>query len=124
MKYLKTLVFTLAIGSSGAWADCSAPDAPDVPDGASASYDEMIAGQKAVKEFQEANADYMSCLEEDIAATEAVANDEAASDDDKAEAVTSHGKAVDTYNAAVIQEEEVAGEFNSEIQAYQAANAE
>lgn len=124
MNYLKTLAFGLLIGSGGAWAECVAPDAPSLPNGAEASYDDMIDGQKAVKTFQEENVEYRSCVEEDIAATEAVATDEEASDEEKAAAATRHVKAVDSYNAAVTREEEIAGKFNSQIQAYQAANAE
>lgn len=123
MKYL-TLVLSLAFISSSVWADCVVPDAPDFPDGAKASHDEMIAGQKAVKTFQKANLEYLSCVEEDIKSTEAVAGDDNASDEDKATAVVRHGKAVEAYNAAVTREEKIAGQFNSEVQDYQAANAE
>lgn len=124
MNYLKTLAFGLLLGSGSIWAECVAPEAPSLPNGAKASYDDMIDGQKAVKAFQEENEKYRSCVEEDIAATKAVAKDKDASDEAKTAAVARHSKAVESYNAAVTREEEVAGKYNSQIQAYQAANAE
>ena len=42
--------------------------------------------------------------------------------DAKDEATAAYNKAVEMYNAAVSAEEEVAGQFNTEIREYKAAN--
>jgi hypothetical protein len=44
------------------------------------------------------------------------------SDEEKAAAQETYQKGVDAYNAAVSKEEEVAGQFNTEIREYKAAN--
>lgn len=119
MKYLKITVLSLALGSVGAQAqDCTAPELPTIPDGSSASMDDMLAGQKAVKAFQAANLEYMNCLDPHISAAQAKAQAEDATEDDMAAI-----KALEEqYNSAVSREEEVAGQFNTEIREYKAAN--
>tara|TARA_R110002110_G_scaffold205066_7_gene417021 strand:+ start:151798 stop:152187 length:390 start_codon:yes stop_codon:yes gene_type:complete len=102
-------------------ADCVQPQAPTMPDGAKAALEDMLAGQKAVKAFQASNLEYMTCVQSEIDAAEKMAI-EAKSDDAKAAAQAKHQDAVNTYNAAVSKEEEVAGQFNTEIREYKAAN--
>lgn len=124
MKYLQTLALALFFVSGSALAECVLPEKPELPDGANASYDDMIAGQQAVKDFQEANLEYMSCIEKEIKDAESEAKNKKASKEDRADAVARHSEAVEKYNAAVSQEEEVAGQFNTEIREYKAANSE
>ncbi len=122
MNKLSTVVLGLSLISPlSLAADCTAPAAPELPDGASANMEQMLAGQKAVKAFQTANLEYMGCLEADFTAAEAIVNSDA-SDEKKAAASSRHAQGVDAYNAAVSKEEEVAGQFNTEIREYKAAN--
>jgi hypothetical protein len=107
---------SLTLFSSIAMADCTAPDQPVLPDGAQATMEAMLAGQKAVKSFQTSNIEYMKCLEGIIAEAEKTLKE--ASDADK----KSYTDMVDAYNSAVSKEEEVAGQFNTEIREYKAAN--
>lgn len=44
---------------------CEYPDRPDLPDGNTAAKDEMIAAQKAVKEFIAKVDDYLTCIEQE-----------------------------------------------------------
>jgi hypothetical protein len=119
MKSIKYAVFGLAFASSASFAgDCQAPDMPELPDGASATMEQMLAGQKAVKAFQAANMDYMGCVEDALTAAESAMED--ASGDAKDAATDAYQAALDTYNAAVSAEEEVAGQFNTEIREYKA----
>lgn len=118
MKFIKYTAFALALGSTATVAaDCERPEKPTIPNGASSSMEEMLEGQKAVKAFQADNLAYMHCLEPELAAAEAAAKegDEAAVDQYKAIEAD--------YNAAVSAEEEVAGQFNTEIREYKAAQA-
>ena len=68
MSNLKYALLALVLGSSFSMAgDCTDPVAPTLPDGGTASMEDMLAGQKAVKDFQAANLEYMSCVEKNIA---------------------------------------------------------
>jgi len=114
---LALLALTLSLGSTVSIAgDCVPPQAPTVPDGAAATMEQMLAGQKAVKTFQTANIEYMACLEPQIAAAQAEV--EAGSED----ALAATKELEERYNDAVSVEEAVAGQFNTEIRAYKAAN--
>ena len=63
MKALYSLVLLAALAAGNAYAACTYPTAPaDIPDGNTATLEQMVAAQKAVKEFdQEINA-YTACL--------------------------------------------------------------
>jgi hypothetical protein len=107
-----TLVFALlATPLSGAFA-CDVP----TPDGGSATMEDMVASQGEVKAFQAANADYLTCVDDQMTAEKA-AMDEGDSDADERYAL-----AAADYNAAVSREEQVAADFNAAIKAFKAAN--
>lgn len=119
MKKLPLAVLGLALSLGSAMSsaeDCVAPEAPQIAEGEDSTLEQMLAAQKAVKTFQEANLAYMACLEPQLAAAEAAAKDgeEGAAD--------TYLQIQETYNAAVSKEEEVAGKFNTEIRDYKAAN--
>jgi hypothetical protein len=117
MKSLKFALLGLALGGTVAMAeDCVAPDAPSITEGEESTLEQMLASQKAVKEFQAANLEYMSCLEPKLTAAEAAAKE------GQEGAVESYQKIQETYNAAVSREEEVATKFNNEIRDYKTAN--
>ena len=119
MANLNFILFGIALGLGSAISlaeDCIAPDAPHVAEGEDSTLEQMLATQKAVKTFQEANLAYMSCLEPKLAAAEADAKE------GKEGAADSFMQIQETYNAAVSQEEEVAGKFNTEIRDYKTAN--
>ncbi len=53
MKSLKFALLGLALGGTVAMAeDCVAPDAPSISEGEESTLEQMLASQKAVKEFQ------------------------------------------------------------------------
>lgn len=112
---LTALALILA-GSQTLAADCTAPEKPTVPEGGSATMDQMLEGQKAVKTYQETNLEYMKCLEP------AMAEAKLAAEQGEDAALERYTAAQEAYNAAVSAEEEVAGEFNTQIRAYKAAN--
>ena len=117
MNKLNLAVLGLALGSAMSMADdCAMPEKPTMPDGASSSMEQMLEGQQSVKAFQTANLDYMGCLEPQLeaAAAKIKEGDEAAEKE--------HQQLQESYNAAVSVEEEVAGQFNTEIREYKAAN--
>jgi hypothetical protein len=120
MKVVNSLLAALALGSSMAMAECVQPETPSLPDGASATMDEMIAGQQAVKTFQAANLEYMGCLEGEFTSAKTAIEGGKAEDPKALQAA--YEQSVDAYNEAVSTEEEVAGQFNTEIREFRAAN--
>ena len=117
MKTIRYSVLALALCSTSSLAgDCEPPAKPELPDGASSTMEQMLEGQKAVKAFQAANLEYMKCLEPALAAAEAEAKEGVEG------AVDKYKEVEEVYNAAVSAEEEVAGQFNTEIREYKAAN--
>jgi hypothetical protein len=118
-KSIKMALFGLALASAASFADdCTAPAAPTLPQGASATLEEMLAGQKAVKDYQAAVATYRACLDPKIAAAET-----AASGDSPGPELVEALNAINTeYNNSVTAEEEIATKFNAELKAYKEAN--
>lgn len=104
---------TLAAGFIGvnAFAACENPSMiQSMPDGSTASMDDMIAAQTAVKNYMAEMEAYLACLNEDI---------EASGDDAAAEF---RSLMVTRYNTAVTELETIAAAFNEQLQAYRAAN--
>jgi methionine synthase II (cobalamin-independent) len=119
MKKLPLIIsgLALALGSVMSSAnDCVAPDAPQITEGEDSTLEQMLAMQKSVKAFQEANLAYMACLEPMLSAAEADVKE------GKEGAAETYMQIQETYNAAVSREEEFAGKFNTEIRDYKAAN--
>ena len=119
MNLIKPSLFCLALVSSATFAeDCAVPGVPSLPDGATASLQEMLDGQEAVKAYQASNTAYRICIDEKMEPAEAaLLGDEA--DPELAKAVAELNS---QYNASVAAEEKIAGEFNTELKAYKVAN--
>ena len=117
MKSLKFVLLGLALGSAASMAgDCVAPGTPQLVEGEDSTMEQMIASQKAVKEFQAASQDYRSCLQLQLDAAEA------AVEEGTEGAAESLQEIHETYNASVSAEEEVAAKFNNEIRDYKTAH--
>lgn len=94
---------------------CDYPQRVDMPIGATATKDEMIAGQKSVKKYMSNMDTYLVCIEAD----EAQAVIELGDIDEE----TSRQRADmfnKKYNAAVEEMNLVAEEFNIQVRAYKA----
>ena len=64
MKSLFALAAVAAFCVAPVYADCSYPPPPEhLPDGNTSTKDEMIAGQKAVKDYDKAINAYMACIQ-------------------------------------------------------------
>lgn len=94
---------------------CDYPSRADVPNGATASKDEMLAGQRSVKAYMAAMDEYLACIDQEekdaVAALAEPSDDELAS---REAAITKK------YNAAVQEMELTAARFNEEVRAYNA----
>ena len=93
---------------------CDYPAPPkNLPDGATSSKDDMLAGVKAISGYQEKMSTYLDCIEaNEIVATQALA-------DDDEEGKQQHKDMFDKkYNAAVDEQTRTVEQFNAEIRAY------
>jgi len=107
------------LGSAASMAgECTAPALPTLPDGATATMEQMLAGQKAVKEYQAANSEYRACLDPQVSAAEVAA----AGDSPSEEAQAALKKLNDDYNSSVSREEELAVKFNTALRDYKTAH--
>ena len=113
---LATCVLLASLAASAAQATCIYPREPEnIPDGATATYDQMVAAQQAVKQFDADISAYNACLEMELQAILADPNlDEAR----KAEFSTMQAK---KNNAAVDHVTAVAARFNEQLHAFQEA---
>lgn len=107
----------LALGAA-AQADCAYPQAPtDIPNGAKATKDQMLAAQGKIKAYRAAVEEtYLPCLEKeknDSLATLDAADPEYATKKGAIEAI--HAK---KHNAALDELTAVAGQWSEEIKAF------
>ena len=116
-----TAVFSaimVLVGAQAAFSsECRKPPAPTIPDGAAATRDEMLKGQAALRAFQDANMQYMHCLEETFAAAEAAVKD-SSDPEEKARSEAAYAEAAAAYTAAVSADEALAGSFNVELRKF------
>ena len=106
------LVAILILGAPFALA-CDYPARTDVPNGNSASKDEMIQGQRNVKSYMAAMEEYLACIES--AEQETVAGNDDLDEEQKQQRIAMFNK---KYNAAVEEMNLVAEQFNSQVRAY------
>lgn len=106
----------ITLFASQAYAECTIPTAPIVPDGNVASTDELIAAQTGLKKFQADLVEYRSCLALEQEKLTASIDDKNKSDLDKEQEKV----LIDAYNASVSSEEAAADEFNTALRAYKA----
>lgn len=97
-------------GVSHAQMACTMPESPTVPNGRTATEQELIATVAEIKTFQAALADYRECLE----AEEAGLGEEVTPEQQQS--------FVKSFNDSVDEEEAVAAEFNEAVGAFKAAN--
>jgi hypothetical protein len=121
MKAVLAMALGAALWGGVAYADCSYPAAPlKLPDGASATLEEMIAGQKTVKEYDKAVKDYVDCIDKEVDQKITQAGDklkpEQKADMQKVEA--------QKHNAAIDQLQSVADRFNEQVKVFKARTAD
>lgn len=106
----------MLFAAQGALA-CDYPQRIDVPNGATATKDDMITGQKSVKTYMTSMEEYLACIEADEA--QAVLGLGDVDEDTKRQREEMFNK---KYNAAVEEMNLVAEEFNMQVRAYKDRN--
>jgi hypothetical protein len=120
MKALLAIALTAAIAAP-VYADCTYPQStPKIPDGATATLEEMVAGQKAIGEYQKAINDYTACIDKELDAYLANAGDKLKPKDKEERQRVEAQK----HNAAVDQLQGVADRFNEQVKVYKARTAD
>ena len=119
MKAISAVAVLAAIVLSPAYADCTAPSPPqNIPDGNTATKDQLLAAQKQVNAYNSATNAYLDCLSKEHAAALAAAGPKV-TDDQKAKLdqieTTKHNAAVDQLTA-------VANQFNEQVRIFLAKN--
>jgi hypothetical protein len=105
-------VFVAAV--AGCWVTagtaCESPAVVAIPDGKSATMEQLLAAQGQVKSYMAAMQGYLACIdmEADAKGADAPAEYKA--------------MMVDRHNSAVAEMEQIAAAFNEQVKAYKAAN--
>ena len=116
-KLLKTTIITALLAAAPLAFSCEYPARVDIPDGTTATKDEMITGQRGVKGYMSSMEAYLACIE----AEEQDAIAELGDIDD--EALLQRTELFNAkYNAAVEEMNLVAEEFNVQVRAYKEVN--
>ena len=101
--------------SQAGFAACDYPQQVDVPNGNTASEEEMLEGQNKVKQYVADMEAYLDCIvAEEKAALEALDDLEPETEQQREDLLTKK------YNAAVEEMETVAARFNAQVQAFRA----
>jgi hypothetical protein len=117
MKALFSLA-AIALCAAPVHAACTYPTAPAaIPDGATATLAEMVAAQKAVKQFDEEINAYTACIKLEESAQ--LKGDKLTADQKKA----IEAQQAQKNNAAVDQDQALADRFNEQIRIFKAKSA-
>jgi hypothetical protein len=103
------LALAALVVSASAEAACNYPAEIKLPDGRTATKDEMMAAGASVKEYMGKVEDYLACLDREEAEL-----GEAVTDEHKQVHTARHNNAVDALNS-------VAARYNEQVQAYKKA---
>jgi hypothetical protein len=103
--------------AAAAQAECNYPKSPsNLPDGNTATQEQMVEGMKTVKEYNGAVTAYLACLEQEMnARVEAAGPDAPAEQLEQIKAI--HNK---RHNAAVDELEQTAARFNEQVKTFKA----
>ncbi|MCB1625759.1 MAG: hypothetical protein KDI32_14285 [Pseudomonadales bacterium] len=120
---MKTIASVLLVAAaslvSQAYAGCTYPTAPEkIPDGASATLEEMTAAKSLVVQYNKDMEGYLACLKLENDGKIAEAGDKITPEQKQELARMEAQK----HNAAIDELEAVAARFNEQLRAYNAKN--
>ena len=107
--HLRLFVCIACLASASALACDYPPTAPKIPDGKTATSDQMMATQQAIKDYVTKMEAYIACIDDSVK--------------DLPEPLTKEQEHihVEKHNAAVDEMQGVADNFNAEVRAYKSA---
>ena len=116
MRKLSTVIATtLLVGLSPVAVGCDYPQRVDIPNGVTASKDEMLTGQRAIKAYMAAMEEYLRCIEQGEEQTLSAMPD--LTEEERAARSSTFTK---KHNAAVEEMEITAARFYEAVRAYKA----
>lgn len=121
IRFASALVVAGLLSAGFANAECVYPKAPaSIPDGKTATEDEMMTGMRAVKEYNVQVTAYLNCLDMQMQTDISAAGTEAPPE------TVAQIKAINAkrHNAAVEELESHAARFNEQVKAYKARDKE
>jgi len=110
MKKTFPLVAAALILSGPLYAECTMPKDVAIPDGATATMDQMVSAQTEVKSYVAKGQEYLTCRDQEM---------EAMGDDMSSKEKVAY---TESYNAFVDKLTAVGNAFNAQIKAYREAN--
>jgi hypothetical protein len=116
MKTLIKIICTVTVffAAQSVFA-CDYPDRVTIPNGGTATKEDMLEGQRGVKKYVAEMEVYLTCIvEEEKVARAAIEDIEPEDEQQREDAINKK------YNAAVDEMERIAAQFNAEVQAYRA----
>ncbi len=120
MKKISCLILLAGCLSSPAWAACNYPAAPaKLPDGNTASRDEMVAGKKLVESYNNDMNAYLGCIKKEY--DESVAKQAATLTEEQKQQMAARYTAKN--DAAVDELQSVAARFNEQLRVFKAKGA-
>jgi len=115
-KMTKVLVSLALVCMAPLSLACNYPAPPkDLPNGATATKEGMLAGVKVISAYQAKMTEYLTCIEADE-----IVSIQALADDDEEGKKQSKAMFDKKYNAAVDEQTTTVEQFNAEIRAYKA----
>ena len=128
MKLFIAMASTAVLSAGTAYAECSYPTPPDhLPDGNTATLQEMVTAQKAVKDYDKAINAYVACIQlerDDAVSKLAVKPGETPTAEQKKAIEDRQRVEIQKHNAAIDQLQSVADRFNEQVKVYKAKNAD
>lgn len=121
IRFASALVVAGLLSAGFANAECVYPKAPaSIPDGKTATEEEMLTGMRAVKEYNTAVTAYLNCLDMQMQTDISAAGTEAPPE------TVAQIKAINAkrHNAAVEELESHAARFNEQVKAYKTRDKE
>jgi hypothetical protein len=126
MRVFIAIASAAVLSAGTAYADCSYPPPPDhLPDGNTATLQDMVDAQKAVKEYDKAINAYVACiqLEHNDAVGKIAKPGEKPTPDQKKAMDDMERVEVQKHNAAIDQLQGIAQRFNEQVKVYKAKTA-
>jgi hypothetical protein len=120
MKAFIATAVLAVLTAAPVYADCPYPAAPDkIPDGNTASLNEMVAMKKTIADYDTAIGTYLDCIKQEHQDAVTKGGDKLS---DKQRQELDHIE-TQRHNAAVTQLQSIADRFNEQIRVYKAKNA-
>lgn len=94
---------------------CEYPERVSIPNGTTATKEDMLEGQRGVKDYVATMQTYLECIVDEEKRARATIEDLSPEDEQQREDMLNK-----KYNAAVDEMERTAAQFNVEVQAYRA----